>query len=50
MILCSLQIGDLVLCKVNPTGDVKKLAPRWEGSFKVVHKVVGGAYYFQDVE
>lgn len=46
----SFQVGDLVLHQVNPSIDVKKLAPKWEGPYKVTRRVVGTSYYIQDVE
>ncbi|XP_075499173.1 uncharacterized protein LOC142537549 [Primulina tabacum] len=33
------QIGDLVMKKVNPAGDMRKLEARWEGPFKISRKV-----------
>ncbi|XP_075489475.1 uncharacterized protein LOC142528317 [Primulina tabacum] len=33
------QIGDLVMKKVNPHKDVGKLEARWEGTFKITRKV-----------
>jgi hypothetical protein len=47
----SFKIGDLVLCKVTlSTRDpVKgKLAPNWEGSYKVISCQRPGAYYLED--
>ncbi|XP_075475003.1 uncharacterized protein LOC142505773 [Primulina tabacum] len=29
------QVGDLVMNKVNPAGDVRKLEARWEGPYKI---------------
>ncbi|XP_073049605.1 uncharacterized protein [Primulina eburnea] len=42
------QIGDMVLKKPNPAGDVGKLDARWEGPYKVVRRVSSGAYYLED--
>ncbi|XP_075499383.1 uncharacterized protein LOC142537774 [Primulina tabacum] len=43
------QVGDLVMKKVKPVGDVGKLEARWEGPFKVIQKISSGAaYYLED--
>ncbi|XP_042374978.1 uncharacterized protein LOC121969122 [Zingiber officinale] len=40
--------GDLVWKRVKPVGDVVKLAPQWDESYKVIRKLASGAYYLQD--
>ncbi|XP_075478765.1 uncharacterized protein LOC142519611 [Primulina tabacum] len=43
------QVGDLVMKKLKPVGDVGKLKVRWEGPFKIVQRVgSGAAYYLED--
>ncbi|XP_075479477.1 uncharacterized protein LOC142520370 [Primulina tabacum] len=43
------QVGDLVMKKVKPVGDVGKLEARWEGPFKVIQRISSGAaYYLED--
>ncbi|XP_073313463.1 uncharacterized protein [Primulina huaijiensis] len=43
------QVGDLVMKKIKPVGDVGKLESRWEGPFKVIQRVSSGAaYYLED--
>ncbi|XP_073014873.1 uncharacterized protein [Primulina eburnea] len=42
------QIGDMVLKRANPAGDVGKLDARWEGPYKVVRRVSSGTYYLED--
>ncbi|XP_073295894.1 uncharacterized protein [Primulina huaijiensis] len=43
------QVGDLVMKKTKPVGDVGKLEARWERPFKVIQKVSSGAaYYLED--
>ncbi|XP_075473419.1 uncharacterized protein LOC142504436 [Primulina tabacum] len=43
------QVGDLVMKKVKPVGDVGKLKARWEGPFKIIRRVSSGAaYYLED--
>ncbi|XP_073290977.1 uncharacterized protein [Primulina huaijiensis] len=42
------QIGDLMMKKVNPPGDVSKFEARWEGPFKIIRKVSSGAFYLED--
>ncbi|XP_073131626.1 uncharacterized protein [Henckelia pumila] len=42
------QIGDLVLRKVNPAGEVKKLEAKWEGPYKVIRRIGGNAWYLED--
>ncbi|XP_075478803.1 uncharacterized protein LOC142519653 [Primulina tabacum] len=32
------QVGDLVMKKVNPAGDVGKMEARWEGPYKITRK------------
>lgn len=44
------QVGDIVLCKANPIGDVRKFGPKWKGPYKVIRRVAGTSYYLQDVE
>lgn len=44
------QIGDLVMKKVNPSGDVGKLEARWEGPFKIVQRVSSGTFYLTDTQ
>ncbi|XP_042404693.1 uncharacterized protein LOC121994865 [Zingiber officinale] len=39
---------DLVWKRVKPVGDVTKLAPQWDGPYKVIKKLASGAYYLQD--
>ncbi|XP_042472052.1 uncharacterized protein LOC122054680 [Zingiber officinale] len=40
--------GDLVWKQVKPVGDMTKLAPQWDEPYKVIKKLVSGAYYLQD--
>ncbi|XP_073037606.1 uncharacterized protein [Primulina eburnea] len=43
------EVGDLVMKKVKPVGNVGKLEARWEGPFKIVRRVSSGeAYYLED--
>ncbi|XP_073039345.1 uncharacterized protein [Primulina eburnea] len=43
------QVGDLVMKKIKPVGDVGKLEAMWEGPFKIVRRVSSGAaYYLED--
>ncbi|XP_075486527.1 uncharacterized protein LOC142526157 [Primulina tabacum] len=43
------QVGDLVMKKIKPVGDVRKLEARWEGPFKIARRVSSGAaYYLED--
>ncbi|XP_075487866.1 uncharacterized protein LOC142527047 [Primulina tabacum] len=43
------QVGDLVMKKVKPVGDVGKLEARWEGPFKIIQRVSSGsAFYLED--
>ncbi|XP_073038057.1 uncharacterized protein [Primulina eburnea] len=43
------QIGDMVMKKVKPVGDVGKLEARWDGPFKIIRRVSSGsAYYLED--
>ncbi|KAL2246834.1 UNVERIFIED_CONTAM: Retrovirus-related Pol polyprotein from transposon [Sesamum indicum] len=46
----SLQVGDLVLRKVEVSRHVGKLDPNWEGPFKVVEIVGKGTYKLQDAQ
>ncbi|KAL0312888.1 UNVERIFIED_CONTAM: hypothetical protein Sradi_5688100 [Sesamum radiatum] len=41
------QVGDLVMRKAEASGPVGKLDPKWEGPYKVVEIVNGGAYRLQ---
>ncbi|XP_073121586.1 uncharacterized protein [Henckelia pumila] len=43
-----LNVGDLVLRKAQPAGEVGKLDPKWEGPFKIIQKTTSGAYYLED--
>ncbi|XP_073057191.1 uncharacterized protein [Primulina eburnea] len=38
------QVGDLVMKKVNPAGDVGKLEARWEGPYKITRRVSSGSF------
>ncbi|XP_042437207.1 uncharacterized protein LOC122023191 [Zingiber officinale] len=40
--------GDLVWKQIKPVGDVTKLVPQWDGPYKVIKKLLSGAYYLQD--
>ncbi|XP_073033813.1 uncharacterized protein [Primulina eburnea] len=40
------QVGDLVMKKVKPVGDVGKLEARWEGPFQIVRRFSSGAAYY----
>ncbi|XP_075507621.1 uncharacterized protein LOC142544461 [Primulina tabacum] len=42
------QVGDLVMKKVNPAGEVGKLEARWEGPYKITRKVNSGSFYLED--
>ncbi|KAL0449022.1 UNVERIFIED_CONTAM: hypothetical protein Slati_1458600 [Sesamum latifolium] len=44
------QVGDLVLRKVEASGPIGKLDPKWEGPYKVVEIVIGGAYKLQQMD
>ncbi|XP_075524468.1 uncharacterized protein LOC142556853 [Primulina tabacum] len=44
------QVGDLVMKKVNPAGDVRKLEARWEGPYKITRKVSSGSFYLEDAQ
>ncbi|KAL2253185.1 UNVERIFIED_CONTAM: Gag-Pol polyprotein [Sesamum indicum] len=46
----SLQVGDLVLRKVEVSKHVGKLDPNWEGPFKVIKIVGKGTYKLQDIQ
>ncbi|KAL2236240.1 UNVERIFIED_CONTAM: hypothetical protein Sindi_0815700 [Sesamum indicum] len=46
----SLQVGDLVLRKVEVSKHVGKLDPNWEGPFKVIEIVGKGTYKLQDAQ
>ncbi|KAL2241158.1 UNVERIFIED_CONTAM: Retrovirus-related Pol polyprotein from transposon opus [Sesamum indicum] len=48
--LRSLQVGDLVLRKVEVSKHVGKLDPNWEGPFKVIEIVGKGTYKLQDAQ
>ncbi|XP_075499389.1 uncharacterized protein LOC142537779 [Primulina tabacum] len=42
-------VGDLVMKKIKPVGDVGKLKARWKGLFKIIRRVSSGAaYYLED--
>ncbi|XP_073039031.1 uncharacterized protein [Primulina eburnea] len=42
------QVGDLVMKKFNPAGDVGKLEARWEGPYKITRRVSSGSFYLED--
>ncbi|XP_075492587.1 uncharacterized protein LOC142530651 [Primulina tabacum] len=44
------QVGDLVMKKVNPAGDVGKLEARWEVLYKITRKVSSGSFYLEDAQ
>lgn len=44
----SFQTWDLVLKRVNPAGDVKKLVAKWEGPYKIHKQGSSGALYLED--
>ncbi|XP_075494812.1 uncharacterized protein LOC142532386 [Primulina tabacum] len=44
------QVGDLVMKKVNPAGDVGKLEARWEGPYKITQRVSSGSFYLEDAQ
>ncbi|XP_075474944.1 uncharacterized protein LOC142505722 [Primulina tabacum] len=44
------QVGDLVMKKVNPTGEVGKLEARWEGPYKITRRVNSGSFYLEDAQ
>ncbi|XP_073056931.1 uncharacterized protein [Primulina eburnea] len=44
------QIGDLVMKKVNPAGEVGKLEAKWEGSYKIIRRVSPGSFYLEDAQ
>ncbi|XP_075515312.1 uncharacterized protein LOC142549952 [Primulina tabacum] len=44
------QVGDLVMKKVNLTGDVGKLEARWEGPYKITRRVSSGFFYLEDAQ
>ncbi|KAL2251354.1 UNVERIFIED_CONTAM: Retrovirus-related Pol polyprotein from transposon opus [Sesamum indicum] len=46
----SLQVGDLVLRKVEVSKHVGKLDPNWEGPFKVIEIIGKGTYKLQDTQ
>ena len=45
-----LQVGDLVLKKTVPAGEAKKLQPNWEGPYRVIKVIAGGAYDLEEME
>ncbi|XP_073131894.1 uncharacterized protein [Henckelia pumila] len=42
------QIGELVLKKVNPAVEVRKLKAKWEGPYKIIRRVGKNAWYLED--
>ncbi|XP_075504408.1 uncharacterized protein LOC142541838 [Primulina tabacum] len=44
------QVGDLVMKKVNPAGEVGKLEARWERPYKITRKVNSGSFYLEDAQ
>ncbi|XP_073291018.1 uncharacterized protein [Primulina huaijiensis] len=44
------QVGDLVIKKINPAGDVEKLEAWWEGPYKITRKVSSGDFYLEDAQ
>ncbi|XP_075475888.1 uncharacterized protein LOC142514743 [Primulina tabacum] len=44
------QVGDLVMKKVNPAGEVGKLEARWEGPYKIIRRVNSGSFYLEDAQ
>ncbi|KAL0405853.1 UNVERIFIED_CONTAM: hypothetical protein Slati_3899200 [Sesamum latifolium] len=44
------QMGDLVLKKAEPSGPVGKLDHKWEGPYKIMKIVNGGAYKLQQMD
>ncbi|KAL0312778.1 UNVERIFIED_CONTAM: hypothetical protein Sradi_5677100 [Sesamum radiatum] len=44
------QLGDLVLRKVEASDPIGKLDPKWEGPYKVVEIMNGGAYKLQQMD
>ncbi|XP_075478978.1 uncharacterized protein LOC142519843 [Primulina tabacum] len=44
------QVGDLVMKKVNPAGEVGKLEARWEGPYKITRRVNSGSFYLEDAQ
>ncbi|XP_073024177.1 uncharacterized protein [Primulina eburnea] len=44
------QIGDLVIKKVNPAGEVGKLEVKWEGPYKITRRVSSGSFYLEDAQ
>ena len=50
---CSFIPGDLVLRRVfqnTQEPEVGSFGPNWEGPYKVIRKVRGGVYEFEDLE
>ncbi|XP_075521492.1 uncharacterized protein LOC142554707 [Primulina tabacum] len=44
------QVGNLVMKKVNPAGEVGKLEDRWEGPYKITRRVSSGSFYLEDTQ
>ncbi|KAL0411925.1 UNVERIFIED_CONTAM: hypothetical protein Slati_3782200 [Sesamum latifolium] len=44
------QVGDLVLRRVGALGPVGKLAPNWEGPYKITQIIKFGAYELEDID
>ncbi|XP_075507597.1 uncharacterized protein LOC142544433 [Primulina tabacum] len=44
------QVGDLVMKKVNPAGDVGKLEARWEGPYKITRKISSGSFSLENAQ
>jgi hypothetical protein len=44
----TLEVGNLVLRRVQSTKDRHKLTPRWEGPYKIVEVVQPGTYRLKD--
>lgn len=44
------EVGDLVLRRVDALKNICKLGTNWEGPYKVIQALKGGAYRLQDME
>ncbi|KAL0444210.1 UNVERIFIED_CONTAM: hypothetical protein Slati_2143700 [Sesamum latifolium] len=44
------HVGDLVLRQADALGPVGKLAPNWEGCYKITHIIKFGEYELEDID
>ncbi|XP_042408079.1 uncharacterized protein LOC121997629 [Zingiber officinale] len=50
VIPCLFGEGDLVWKRIKRVGEVTKLAPQWDASYKVIKKLASDVYYLQDAQ